>query len=593
MQKPSFRTGVSLLAAAASLAALVAAPSQARAGDPPKPCDPDTYRCFTAEKIVLGKNLAELPLENGLNSGWIPSCSGGNPSDPCSSLPSGNCPAIAACIQAAMNDSKVDLSMLGDWDVAWPEIGKLQINPRKKPNGGKYSIKYKLSPTFGILINAFNYKNVITIDPFDLLKAIGTPGATEFNYEATGSCSFDPWAFSPPASCPVSGMPTDIFALPLSTLTGDGIDQYVKIEIALVAGTETTFTWQTDEITVDGGDAPITATSPTTNIPYAGGSPAQVVAGGKGKLGYSGKTFLKPAITVLEIAGIKLGNGLKFPIDVGADIDFDGTLDIALKKTAFDVNLPDLYVPTTTLDFGTVEVGQKGTKAVKLENTGDLMATSEFISANAMVFQAQPPTSQIEPKATGMVNVVFTPKQEGPIEATFTVNTNDPDVPLVTFKVKGKGKITPGEMPPDEMPPETGGAAGMAGMAAAGTGGTGEAGKAAVAGSGGSAGKKALTDNTAPEGTSSDAGGCGCRTAGDERGGAPAAALGLLAGLAVLARRRRSLPEGNRRRASGPARSPGRGSPRRAALAGGVAQAAAARGERASPRARAGAAPGG
>jgi hypothetical protein len=496
----------------------------ARADDPPPSCDPDTYLCVKQEKVSLAKSKPDVEFDNGLNSGWFPACDGGNPKDPCNLKPSGDCGSILACLQVSMNDSKIDVSMLGDWDTFWPATDKLQIVPRKRPNGGKYVITYKLAPTFGLFINAFGYSNVITIDPLDILNALDSSGdVKDFNFTANGSCVFDPWAFTP-FSCPVDGQPAEVFSLPLSDLTGPGIDKYVKIQIGLDAGTEDTiFTWQTTKLTVKNG-APITTQNGYSEIPYQGGSPVQVSVGATGTIGYKGKTYLKPTITILEIAGIKLGNGLAFPIDVGADVAFEGSIPVTLKDSAFDVPLPDLSVPTTKLNFGNVEVGQKASKMVKLTNTGGLLAKADLISSQAGSFQPQPASVEVADNSDGMVTINFLPKKAGTIEGTITVKSNDPDMPEQSFAVKGTG-VNPGEDPPPDGDAGAAGAAGAAGKAAA--------------GSAGSAGAIIFTDTPDQNAQTVSDGGCGCEVAGARRDQAPLGlCLGLAAGL-VLARRRR------------------------------------------------------
>lgn len=545
------------LSAASFTASTVA--TEARAADPP--CDPDTLLCYVESPVTISKNLSNVTFDNALNTHWL-GC--GNGTESCDQEPAGDC-TISACIEAKMSDSKIGVSMPGQFEVSWPTPGKLRIVPKPHPvQKGKLDVKYKLAPMLGVFVNVLGYKGVFNIDPLDLIKVItgnDSPVNAEFSYEASASCPFNPWAFSPPAECKVAdglqdGEPLIQIDNVEQFIGGADASNYINLAVSIDVGTDTTFSWKTEQLIVDGADAPWDGTAPYIEIPYNGGSSVQVGVKAKGTLGYKGVTQLYPTMHVTEVAGISVN--LNLPIDVGADVPFEGSLPLELQKAKFTVPLPDLFVPTTDIDFGTVEVGQKATKIVKLSNTG-LMKVRANPTSSVPEFTTDSPELEI-PEAevdaqTFELKVNFIPKKEGTFDGVVDVVSNDPDQPKQSFKVKGKGKVTAPE--PEPMTGGMGGEGGMAGMGGGGgmppempKGGMGGMAPAGMAGmmaveAGGAAGKggaKQVTfrnNDTATDATSSNEGGCGCAVVGAKTSAHGVLLLGL-AGLIAARRRRRA-----------------------------------------------------
>jgi len=105
------------------------------------------------------------------------------------------------------------------------------------------------------------------------------------------------------------------------------------------------------------------------------------------------------------------------------------TVDAVITVTAsFALKAPDISVAQTSLDFGTVKLGKKVTKTLKITNsgTGDLMVT--FSGAEGTDFSIQGGSSvTLKAKKSYSLKVICTPTLGGLKTATLSIGSNDPD----------------------------------------------------------------------------------------------------------------------------------------------------------------------
>ncbi len=509
--------------------ATITASSIAFAADPP--CDPTTYSCVIANNsapVKLAKTMTDVPFQNKLNSGWV-GC-GSNQNESCTGAPSQKC-TIGACVQAAMNDSKVEIAMQSLYDVSWTpaEPGKLKVTPRPKTNSGNLKVTYTLTPLIGIHIDAFGFNGTVALNPTDILAALGVPDVTKgFNSPANCSAPFDPYSFASPPSwkCHAEGF-NDVFAIPLSQLTGlFGLDvgEYIELDLKLQAGTKTDFTWTTTDLQMDTLSPKITAAVSSGNIQYSGEDELDLNVWATGILGYSGSTEIRPAVTVKSVAGIKLGNGLTINVPVGAEVPFAGQVpNIQLTKTSVNIPLPNILVNTGGIAFGEAAVGQSVVKKLKIQNTGKLLLKAT-VSSTDPSFSFDKTKLDIPARVDATpgsydLTITFIPKKVGGAPATMKIASNDVDEPLLEIPLTGAGT--------GDEPAGTGGSGGA--PAAGGSGGT--------PATGGAGGKKSAPQ--VQEDDSDAAGGCHCQVVGERGaplGGLVLGAVGLFLGL----RRRRA-----------------------------------------------------
>jgi hypothetical protein len=118
------------------------------------------------------------------------------------------------------------------------------------------------------------------------------------------------------------------------------------------------------------------------------------------------------------------------------------TIDIPLTGTApFSAKTPDISVAQTTLDFGSIKVGKKGTKTLKVMNngSGDLVITLSGLEGTDFNIQGSGGVT-IKAKKSYNLKVLFTPKSTGSETATLEVNSNDLDSPIIDISLSGTGQ---------------------------------------------------------------------------------------------------------------------------------------------------------
>jgi hypothetical protein len=118
------------------------------------------------------------------------------------------------------------------------------------------------------------------------------------------------------------------------------------------------------------------------------------------------------------------------------------TVDAAVTVTAdFALKMPDISVAQTCVDFGSMKVGKKVTKTLKIGNngTGDLVITLSGLEGTD--FRIQGSSSVIiKAKKSYSLKVLFMPKSAGLGIATLNINSDDPDTPKLEISLSGIGQ---------------------------------------------------------------------------------------------------------------------------------------------------------
>ena len=150
----------------------------------------------------------------------------------------------------------------------------------------------------------------------------------------------------------------------------------------------------------------------------------------KAKKSYSLKVLCTPTTGGLKTAILKIQSN---------DPD-TSTLEIPLTAT-LPATTPDISVAQTSLDFGSVKVGKKVTKTLRIGNngSGDLLITLSGLEGTGFSIQGSSSVT-IKTKKSYSLKVLFTPTSPGIEVATLSITSNDPDTPVVEVALTGAGQ---------------------------------------------------------------------------------------------------------------------------------------------------------
>jgi hypothetical protein len=150
----------------------------------------------------------------------------------------------------------------------------------------------------------------------------------------------------------------------------------------------------------------------------------------KAKKSYSLKVLCTPTSAGLKTATLEIHSN---------DPDTP-TLEISL-TAALPATTPDISVAQTSLDFGSVKVGKKVTKTLKIGNngTGDLMITLSGLEETDFSIQGSSSVT-IKAKKSYTLKVLCAPTSGGLKTATLKITSNDPDTPTIDISLSGAGQ---------------------------------------------------------------------------------------------------------------------------------------------------------
>jgi hypothetical protein len=107
----------------------------------------------------------------------------------------------------------------------------------------------------------------------------------------------------------------------------------------------------------------------------------------------------------------------------------------------FSAKIPDISVAQTSIEFGSIKMGKKATKTLKIMNngTGDLVITLSVLGGKDLSIQGSSSVT-IKGKKSYTLKVLFTPKSAGLEAATLEIGSNDPDTPALDISLSGIGQ---------------------------------------------------------------------------------------------------------------------------------------------------------
>jgi preprotein translocase subunit YajC len=138
----------------------------------------------------------------------------------------------------------------------------------------------------------------------------------------------------------------------------------------------------------------------------------------------------------LKILCMPTSGGLKTAkLEIHSNDPDTPTLEISLAAT-LPATTPDISVAQTTLDFGSIRVGKKVTKTLKITNngSGDLVITLSGLEGTDFSIQGSSSVT-IKAKKSCSLKVLCTPTSGGLKTATLEIHSNDPDTPTLNISL--------------------------------------------------------------------------------------------------------------------------------------------------------------
>jgi MYXO-CTERM domain-containing protein len=450
------------------------------------PCaDGDAFRCMYAAPMAYDKKV-QLPVAFDWDTNWIPD---GSPLQVRFYV---KLPAFS------------HVQMKGGIIARWPE--SITLEPVGLRKTGLVDFDY------GLEVGA---KAKLDVSVFG--KDFGWEGDIPYlpnvDFHVKGQKGFEPWAWAPGATATGFTSKLTLFMVDITDIIipipgiGGGISLDVQGELGV--------NYRTEKIVINPASTPVTIDAPTARHDWVQGAWAEYNVHPEGKMSYVGTIHLIPSFYV-EI----LGKKFSIPIT-----DFPYALNLGDQDWVFDdqlvhIPLPDIRPPDKVdLRADKVVVGDETILKINLPNIGE--ATGQIqAKTDSEVFKPLNPFVEFEPGKTATISVRFSPKLIGAQKATLTLETNDPDTPIILISLEGEGLAEPPD--PEDPTPDAGTKP-----------------PKKDAGAAGGAGEPPQVNLFGSNGETGSSGGCGCRVAGDGPTPAGAPLLLLGGGLALASRRRR------------------------------------------------------
>jgi MYXO-CTERM domain-containing protein len=451
-------------------------------------CGEADLQCVITNPLLWEKKV-EIPIPFQFDTGWIPQ----------------SFPELQVRFALKIPAETV-VKLGGDFKTTWPQPLTVAVP------GERYTGLLKFD--YGLTFEALG-KIDISVAGIDIDWQGPLPKIPQVDFHVLGGEAFDPWAFKPnviSASAYTQSIDLiDVNVLALANIPSEVAEGGVRLKVK----GELKATYWTQEINVApvkppeqiSQVPPIKSENGTSQHAFKGGGYVEYDVNPHGTVHYDGVIHLIPAfyVSVLNGAWDFDMPFYDFPVTISI-----GDQDFNFDKKRVHVPLPDIEpLPLKIYDFGQVDVGASKKKNIVVSNVGEAKARAvpDVEKSMATTFKVLTSNVTLEPAKTGDVQIRFAPKKLGPFQATLTLASNDPDLPIQTVTLKGQG-VEPGTAPPD--PEEDGGSSYWP-----------DAGEGFYV-------------------QSNEDGGCGCRTSGRSSGIPMWAGLALMGAAVVLRRRRQA-----------------------------------------------------
>lgn len=402
----------------AGLAALVGvlATFGATRAEAASPCDPAALTCATGSAKLAARIKDRLPtqIDSGVMDKGLIKIRTRFTIDPV-----GSDPLLA-----------IDMPRGALVEASWNEKGFVEVRPVPEQGAqGTMSVHYTLVPS----LEASIYGIGVNYDATQLVNKV--PGG-KFNYDAKGSTSIQPWGFAG-ASLPVAAPPLDqstIFSIPFSQLgVSAGI---VEGTLSIQAAASPIFKYVTKDVRLD--SMSITKADGTARIAVGDADFLDVTATVAGELSLGGNLDVRPVVKVDSVDGYPTFGAVKYSFTAVSKPLGGAPMPVSFDNTEIHIPLPNVKVPTASVNMGTVKAGQQSTQTVTIDSTGEMDGRLKIESSDPQ-FTVQGGDIRVPSRSKHALAILFKPSSDGAASATITVRSNDPDSPEQTFRVAANG----------------------------------------------------------------------------------------------------------------------------------------------------------
>jgi hypothetical protein len=105
--------------------------------------------------------------------------------------------------------------------------------------------------------------------------------------------------------------------------------------------------------------------------------------------------------------------------------------------------VPDIAVSEVSIDYGVLMIGTSSAHTITITNTGTSRLDVSDISSSHTDYTLDVTSLSLDPQESGNVTVTFAPSSTGPIPATVTITSNDPDEGTLVVALSGEGLEPP------------------------------------------------------------------------------------------------------------------------------------------------------
>jgi hypothetical protein len=378
-------------------------------------CSPTDDQCERADFTV--EKLDKIAGDFDWDTGWIPSGS-----------------AVQIRLLVYLH-GRVDVSMGGTLRGAWPS--PITLTPDARLGTGSLAIDD------GFVVEA-QARFHVTIAGKDYSWSGDIPGLPKVDIAATGTTSFDPWAWDlgmtgpagPSVSATSPAMPIAKISLTDSIIPIPGIDggfelagdaQYFASYLSERIGF--------DELTAPGTTADVTPLSASTRFPFSASPALDTQVFVHGTLTHGVTLHFIPAFYFTIVGSTFTLDLADLPLPLGSKTK---ALDFA--PVAIHLPLPEIDVQPPRVDVGNVVAGSHVPLLLTIANLGEARLKYAATDPTGTVIIPPAGTISVDPGSTTTLSpTLIAPTATGPFDVTLKLTTNDPLRPTVAVHIVGNG----------------------------------------------------------------------------------------------------------------------------------------------------------